>query len=632
MNVKGISFFEQHIEKLVLGAVFLFAVALSAMTFLSPGKSVTIDGREVSAGEIDPALKRKAEGIQLLLSDDMESTIATPQAPGVLAWFERQRENPISPSDTYLAQIPQYAPHMPAAIIRPPEQFYVVPEFRAASRPFVVSHTDTLTLEALDELSPQMRNDLFTDGAGYDVSWATVAAVLDVRALLEQYATPPADPDGKELQIPVDWYRRQLFIWDILLEREELVDGVWGSPLTVEHIYRDLRDFRREINDRESPLAINRKDQVLDWLEVAENEAQIIQPGFLPTLGESWTQPVEPSDDDGDRPELAGIIRLQQQIAQLESTRARMKAQLDKIGGELGDDPGGAGGNSGAGGGGGSLPPPGGGGRGRGGGGYGGGRIGGGGGGVDLGDDDDGKSGGTERLRRILTKRLHRLDTKLEQRKNDLLEEADRLGIALNDVAAPNEIPNLLIDDRVIVWGHDIMARAGHTYRYRMTVRIYNPFFGHKDALMPVQHDVAITPVVDVETTPWSDPVRIKESTRIFVTRAQPNGGDFGIGSATIEVYKLFEGRWHRKTLALQPGDPIGLSHTGGDTTMSADYDTNAWIVDILRIPGDRDAPGQKARGKVVIGLSDGTTIIRDPRIDQNDPERLELEMSANGA
>lgn len=631
MNVKGISFFEQHVEKIVLAVVVLIAAGLIALTFLGPGTKATIDNRELAASQVDNALEERARTIDMRLGESADATVKPPASPGVLSWFNRSLGQSVTPDATRLAQVPAYRSFMETGEFGGTAHEFVVPTFAAASQPFVEDWADSIHPDELETMPDDLRELLFPavdvanpdPGAGYDISWTTTAAVLDLKTLREQYAM--TDPAGEKKPIPVNWYRSRIFVLDVLLEREEWVNGGWTNHQVVQPIFIDMRDYRAALSD--SPTTAYKED-VLDYLarDPGANQADVIQPEFYATLGGFWQQPAEKEDVAG-----AGVLL---QINLLKKTIAGKQRSYDKLSARLegqeerGNTGGGAGGE------GGSLRPPGGGG-GRGGGG--GGQLGGGGGsGEDIGGGGGGNTGSANDavLRRLRTQHA-KLETEIITLQQKLQDMARAAGIRLdNDPPAERAIPNLLTDDTVLVWAHDVTVKPGGIYRYRLTPQLYNPFFGKETNLVESQQSLATTMSMDVEPSEWSAEVAVRSHTRFFVTSAKADDGTLNIGQTRIEVYRMEGGQWYSQSIDLMPGDPIGSFEDVNtpDGKKSLDFRTDAYVLDVLKQPRDRNAQAFNPResARVVIVLPGGRTIIRDPEKDVNHEERLRLQTAAD--
>lgn len=624
MKIKGISVFEQHVEKAVFGGAILIACFFAAIQFLGPGNTVEIEGRRYAAGEVDNALQDKAEDIRALLVDEAPPTVDVPTSPNVLDWLESARRAGVTPSPEYLAVIPARAPGLGGGDLTPEAtQEFVVPALAGAGIPWVEQHSDAISAEAAADLPAGVLDQLVAGPSGsYDISWTTVAAVLDMHALREQIAL--GDPEGVRTAIPPVWYGGRIDIVDLELIRQHFVNGNWVDETVVDPIFQTLAEHRERVNQA-SPdrTGANYRNALLDWLREPPfaNQALIIQPAFLPTLASSWTIP-ELQIEREQTPEELRVYQLLSQVATAEKSIADLEQQLADAGGPPPDAPrgGGSGGTGGSG---------------RGGGGGGGPQIPGGGGGGSGLDPTDPGAGEQESIARrtYLSNRLNIAISRLDRLRAELQEAAQLAGIELEANEEERVFPNLLVDPTVTIWAHDMTAQAGEVYRYRLKVRIANPFFAKGELLMPSQRDLADSLSMDVEPSEWTPAVQIKSHTRFFVTSAQPDEGSFNTGRAKLELYRMIDGRWHRKVLDLQPGDPIcdSAEVRGGDMGMHrVDFETGAYVLDVIRNPRQGESVSNSMSGKVVIALSDGSTIVRDPNQDLRNVERLTLASSAD--
>ncbi len=627
MKIKGISILEQHVEKVVFGAAVLIAAFFAAMQFLGPGNTVEIDGDQVSAADVDAVLQSKAVDIRELLNEGADPTVTAPSRPNVFAWFQRARDARITPPVEMLASIPSSMSGLGGSTVDlNADQEFVVPSLVATAAPWVEQHSDAISVDVAEELPESIRAHLQAGPTGnYDLSWATVAAVVDLNALRAQMAA--TDPAGEKHPIPAQWYNNRLDMVDLELVRQQLVDGQWGNETVIEPIFQTLSEHRVNVNKigAERMSMAWRKD-ILDWLREPPyaNQALIIQPTFHSTTGSSWTMPEVPTDEEENAEELI-VWKLEGQVAALDRQIAELEAQLDEAGGPPPDQPPGGGrdeddsrgGGFGGGGGGGPDIPGG----------------GGGGSGEDIGGQNEGvDSESGIRLRRMLAGMLNKRQLQRDKRWTELEEAAQRAGIELNPQEQERVYPNLSMDPEVIVWAHDMTAAPGEQYRYSIRVRLSNPFFARESFLVESQQELAQQVAMDVQLSEWTEPVRIKEHTRFFVTSAQPDDGTYNTGRVKLELYRLIDGQWHRKVLDLYPGDPImdSIEVRGADDAMhTVEFDTGAYILDVIRNPHETASVGGGSAGKVVIALADGTTEIRNPTDDLRSAERLALENSA---
>ena len=122
----------------------------------------------------------------------------------------------------------------------------------------------------------------------------------------------------------------------------------------------------------------------------------------------------------------------------------------------------------------------------------------------------------------------------------------------------------MLEADLIQVWAHDLSVEPGRTYRYRLAVNVYNPFFGRKRSLVESQEALAELFTLSSAVSEWSTPIRIHPPLRVFITQASVNsGGPLRLGRAKAEVYRFYDGRQWRATFNVPPS-------TGGPTRSAA--------------------------------------------------------------
>jgi len=622
MKRKGISIVELHVEKFVLAGALLVAAFFGAMQFIGQGNTIEIDGEQLSAKRVDEVLAQKAQDLQSQLSEDAPPTVDPPAPPQVYDWFVQKSSSSVSPPETRLASLPAYVPLIAGGAEIQANQQYVVPDLDAASQAFVQDYADALEEFVVnDMLTDDLRAELFTDQGTYDLSWTTAATVLDLQKLRDQLQA--RDADGEKLTIPEMWYNDRIYVWDVVQERQELVDGEWTDTTVIEPL-PGMVSLREQIESDEMNVAW--KNRILSWLEEegGVNQAAIIQPAFYATKSGRWTQPVDPADAEDVQAGMEEIVELQNRIGEQERYVERLEAQLQRLREQDSDETGGGQTPGGGGTGGGSLDPGGGG--------------GGGGGSLDPGGGDSG-SGGSGRNddgRTARENRIRALENRIEQRRTliaELQQQLDELaaekGIILDPEDREAEPPNLATDESVLVWAHDTLAEPGKTYRYRLTIKVYNPFYGRGAQLVPEQKDLADEVVMAVEPTEWSDPVYVRPRTRFFVTSAQADDADrqLGIGRARVQIFRLHDGRWFHEDFDVRPGDPVGaVERLRAEGDLEIDFRTNAYVVDVLQLMGARGTgPGSATTGTVIIPMPGGSLVARDPAEDESNAERMKL-------
>ena len=348
MKVKGISFFEQHVEKFVLLGAAVLALFFAAMQFLGPGNTIEMAGGNLAASEVDEALANKAEDVRAQLNDTAPPTVTPPEAPDVAGWFTANLNRSVGPPDRALVSVP-LAPMAISEVdlVQLDKPFYV-PTFAAASQPFVAQHADALTADTMDLLPDEYEDDLvFSTSGTTDVSFVTPAFMLDLDAIRTAYAAE--DPSGDTLQIPSSWYDNRIYILWVTFERQvRQPDGTWSEAQEV----RPRPEFQshRDYVNNDPVFTVQGMEDVKAWLREAPglNQASIIQPEFFPTKSMTWSPPEPPREEESD-PVMEEVLDLQAQIESFDSRLARVMDELNELGGPITDEERSRGGSSGGG-------------------------------------------------------------------------------------------------------------------------------------------------------------------------------------------------------------------------------------------------------------------------------------------
>ncbi len=639
MKTKGITIWERHAEKFVLALAVLAAIGFTALQFIGEPNAVQSSANpsgEVAPHEVDDLLQEKAEQILARLGDSAAAGVELPDPVPAINDLITQRQRSLSP----VPALPQFDLALAPTVegIGPPggDAEFPVPALAAPDEIAVAQYADALE----DGIVEQYQlGQLFPDeNQPHDLIFVTARARFDLADLRSQFRG-----EG-DVVIPSAWYNdRAENIVDVVIEREELVDDQWTNLTKLAPIPGQF-SFRTKLSGAaDAALA----DEVLSLLSDPAYQIGLVQPAFYPTRNGDWSVPEAPTDQGPDSVE-GQIDQLRQKRRLAIEQRDRLIEEFETKGGsvkereeERRDRGGSAGGRSGSGGegsgsGSGRRPPPGSGGKrpppgsGQGGGGFGAGDEG------DIGKRD--RSGGgipgkasKQELDRIWRKvlRQERVIANLERDLSDLgVENPDEEETATQFAA--------LESDSILVWGHDLYVQPGKTYRYRFTVRVYNPFFGKKRSLAESQQELAESFTLDTATSDWSNPIRIHPPLRVFITDASPTaGGPMGLGRAKAEVYRFYDGNHWMETFSVYPGGAIGdvkeVRLTDGQGTIEIDFRTNYYVLDIVKdVDGGRSNGGrlpEAGSGARVLlqDLQTGETGMRDPQTELASPDRQML-------
>ncbi len=612
MKTKGISFFEQNVEKIVLGVSGV--VFVSVLVWQLFPTTVKVDGKSVALGDLDREIATKTDMLKRKL--DTENTPLAEQLKGKLppsidgAAFEALASSRALGSDG----LPQIEPRLAKGRIEPvggaDSAIYHVPVFAAANMGTTVQFDDTVDVTFLQQ-NPKAKELPAFVGASLDVSWLVPNATIDAKAMFAELAKE------QPKAIPTPWYRNNLFLVDVVFERQEvLADGTAGATAQVE-ILPGAFTLRQEIL-RDPNAAL--RDGVWESLANISTQRSILQPEFIPTKRGNFSAATLLSDpEEVQESEDPKLRSLRKNVAKQSLEVARLEQDLKEIGGPLEDtskedkkreeeeQKESGGGNRGGSGNSGQNRP---------GGGLGGGGLSGGmGGGKNNGSGVDPRDEATKEKRIKMTKALKEKKARLES----LQKELEKLGASVDASNATGPF-DPKAQDRLVVWAHDLGVLPGRTYRYRAAIRTYNPFFTYAGLLDKEQKSLAVPFTMDTPIAEWSAPVTVAPRIAFFVTDAVPGEGRLGVGQASIEVYSYQDGERRLERVTLQPGDVIG----GKDSATGTGY----FLVDVVADPtAERGGTDRRASAIAIIQAQNGKRYeIKVPSTEVRSDRRLSLQ------
>ncbi|MGV6814199.1 MAG: hypothetical protein ACWA5W_04215 [Phycisphaerales bacterium] len=543
MKLKGVNPFEQHIEKIVLGIMFLLLLAVLSIQFVTRPNDIDVGGRTVPPDQVYSVLEDKANQLQSQMADQ------NPVLPQIaqVDLVERYNEAFANASGSQLAlsaplgQGVDITSAIGAVVIAPsqsdgPVSALLVPK---TSQPIAVSQWATLDPYAVLQV-PEFES-FIPATQPYDFTSVSIQASFSGKALEASLLGQGDEANAIPRRF---WSATGLSLLGFEAERQKLLpDGSWGAsePIQV---------------PPHTPMptqAMGEEDGLLELSNLVTTargvEDDIARPMFLPTIaGPVWAPPserVEIVDDSDD----AKIQRLKKQLD-------RAIADLDKM--RNGPGPSAQPGNTRPGGG-----KTGGGGRGRG------------------TRPGPGSIPATRPNKRL----MDQLETKIEKMRKQLedlgYEDIPASGAPQRGQA--NQRPPLLEQESIDLWVHDLGVEPGAIYRYRTRVVVNNPLFRKSSELDPddeQQQALTLDPFARGGWSDWSDDVAVGAKQYYFVANAK--GGSGGISGsqpkATIELYKVFYGHYRRSTLNVAPGDKLSAA-----VRMSGDllhFDTSVIGVD----------------------------------------------------
>ncbi len=618
MKTKGISFIEEHVEKVVLGGVgVLFLSVLAWQLFPT---TVKVDGVDVPLSSVDKKLEEKTAALNLKLDQPREPLAK--QLEGKLQAQSAAFNAKLAAGVTPHAELPRIEALLAGDLnlsgtMSAASEFHV-PSFPALAMRLTAQIDDTIE-ETVFKANPKLEQYFASSTAPFDLSWLVPSAQIDLKAMrAELKASTP-----KQAQIPAHWYDDTLFLIDVNFNREELLaDGSFGNAGLVD-VVPGAFTLRTEIEkDPDARL----RDAVWTSLREKATQRAVLQPDFLPTRRSNFSASAMLADPsaatEGEDPVVRGLKKalakralevkrltddLQELGGPLEDTSKEDKRKEDQRKKDEEEE------NSGKSGGSGGASRPGGGLGGGGGSGLSGGMEG----GKNTGGADP-KDAATKERRIKMTKLLKEQTKKLTALEKQLAEKNQAFDATQASAAASKDFA---VADTAVVWAHDLRVEAGKTYRYQAVVKTYNPFFTNSGVLPDSQKSEGDAFARATKVSAWGQPVTVAPRIAFFVTDAVPGEGRLGIGQATVEVYCYRDGERRFERFTVQPGDAIGV----GKNKDGVAFETGFYLVDVVPDPtAERNANDRRPSGVVVVQSSSGKTYeVRVPKLESANQARV---------
>jgi hypothetical protein len=600
--MKGISFIEQHVEKLVVSLLAIIFLAVLALQFVSSPNRVSMGGEQVDPGEIEGRLRAKADSIRgRLAGGGSDEPLIEDGLEKVADQFVAGLDREVSPRRRLPSIDHGLAKSLLPEDVSTGDALYHVPRFAPLAMVDVRQESATIQ-ESVIAAEPDLKA-MFAASA--DVTWSIPVASVDLKGLRAELRASP----GETTPIPELWYNDSLYLIDLVFERQELAESGWGEAAVVPPLPGAF-SLRKELDNPDAVL----RDEVFRLLGSRERALAILQPEFLATEREVFSAGAILGDSG---PETEGesqeVSRIRRSLAVKQANLSRVEADLKELGGPLrgpddkdrkrdgqsrdrdGSD-------------GGTKAP-------GGGMGFGSGTTGGKRGTSGSSPDDE----ATRAKRRLMTGQLDRLTADVKR----LAEQLERLAPDSARLANAEDAFDLAKADSMLVWGHDLGVKPGATYRYRVRLEIYNPFFARKRQLATPQADLAEAFTLRTAVSEWSDPVSIEPEVALFLVDAGPGEGRLGLGSAKFELFRYEDGERRRETFVVQPGERIGDSREVGSDRRSVDFGTEWFVVDVVEgLPGDARSDARTRNARVLISDDQGRTSFRSVAVDGSHPNR----------
>lgn len=564
MKLKGISVFEQHIEKAVLVVFAAAAVGVFVLQIFGQPNAIQIGQKTVAPDAVSDEVITEANRMKGQIEGD-GSNVEIPDLEGPLARIEQMLARPVSPlADERLALA---RPWSADTIVSPGA---IVPEGDGLGNPYVeiVPPAPTGTLArafagTIDPLEPAATTELqgyLPAAQPFDKRAVTIQASFDAAALRAALAAIPSNQSINPL--PTAWWQQRVEILDFEVVRQEMYDdGTFGPEEEVAPLPGRF-SLRARIRDNTTQP----RDLPAILRDENDNRGEIRRPSYYRMIaGDPWVWPARAAEMQRVDPEVQKQVDLLvARYRKLEGEAGRVRDRLESLGGSP-DFEGGSGGARQRGDAGHNadspwpyIPPtwlaqqgrpqrP-------------------------PGGERDPAEERRRREARALRDKLKNLETELADIKTQLSElgygvdgrplQSDSIGtfeeplISITGADAP---------DTVTLWTHDINAEPGRAYRYQARVWITNPLFGNGAFLPEPQQDLATRPAIQSEASEWTAVIRTFPEQAYFVSDAVDGANIAGFAgrspsSATVDVYRFFYGYWRGGSVRLEPGDQVRLA------------------------------------------------------------------------
>lgn len=645
MKKGAISLIELHLEKGVLGLTVLWLIFVGVRYLVLEPNKIEFGSERLGPAELDEAIQRRAEELQRAVRG------AQPKAEPVPN-FSQELEQGFNagvlgaatpnalPLPSTLRVVGQFGAALPkleegqeaenVASVTPLRPRQVV-----ARTGISLVHKLQAALAPGAEAAPPAASE-----GPVELSWVTVGAYYPKEAQLREMTNAGYAP-----------YRAKVYVVGVDVQRQEVTPvgeyGPWEDVPPAKAIPKiDIPD----------PVYDDKSGELINQTAIDEARSKVYEAQQL--LMQPWFYPLD-AGDEWDVPPLPGLETEQKEEEKpAEAKKGKSEAEPPSGGGRAAPPappPPPSGGR-------GMAPPAGGGGRGMAPGATGG-RTAGpfGGGGAAPPPPESGAKRATEDLR-AARKALKDKDWATAEQKADAVlgnndaprsakSQAERIKREAQRGREPQpekgprraampvwQGPTQLVtnpekEGEPALWFHDDSVAPGKTYRYRLRVKLWNPYVGRRASLRdPALADKTV--LVGEWSLP-SAPITVAPRRHFFV-----RGPVFGEPAAAVEVFTWYKGNWLKEDFKVRVGDAVGESRevrTGEvdkddkPKRETVDFGTGALVLD-LRF--DEPVLLRRAAGKqgefayreaktvalVYLDPVDGQVKERLSEVDRNDP------------
>lgn len=588
MKLKGISFWEQNVEKIFLGVVGVGVLGALGYQYVLQNTAVQV-GKDMVPPEksFDPVakaareLKGKLEATDPKLPEIPDANVADRFAALVAGSVVPVKSYPAFGSALKLdtgSVVEATGDRLFAEVAVPSPSGAMAHAFRSTVSPFeVAAHPDVKAILPAEQ--------------PFDKAAASVEAVFDGTALKAAFE---ADPDGSGPIGPLlpSWWRETDIIGVELERQVQNSDGGWSEGTVVPampgrvDLLGEVKKRVKSVGDLPVVLAVAR--QAPD---------QVQRPPYYQTVsGVEWKPPIELAEAGAgaDVPKdersrlLARITDLENRYRKVEAQIAAQAEQKNRQQAKGAERPAASPGRMAKGGG--ASPA-------------------------------QSSSSTNADPRTPAEKARDGLVLQIDRARKDLEAfDAKAAGAAPAATGAASGQPVLGADGKPItpplfenpkvrVWTHDVSVEAGKTYRYRLRVAVTNPLFGRQASLKPEQAALAQDAVLRSEWSDWTDPVTVDPNEYYFVTSASERDVT-GPTRASAELFKFYYGYYRRGSVTVEPGDVLAAEMKIPDGLKIYDMTKLAMIVPQAPTaaapdPGAPRDEGGGGRGRRVIRAND---------------------------
>ena len=527
MKKNKINPLEAHFEKLILVAVSAVLLAVVAMQFLTQPNAVQVgtSPTPLAPDRVFDPIERDAEA---LLAQMQNPSPPLPEVPDQNVAVQFAEVSNLALADTIRLTVIGEGVSLEATDIGPSGgdavTTYVMPAMPVPSS--LAAATHRATIDPYTAVTNKALRAYLPKEQPFDTVAVSVEGTISGDTLLASLEQDPDGDSGPMSQLPLTWWRGNLELLGVEVERQELgADGSWTGSTILSGV-----------PGRDTLLSEARRDGITaaELVDVARSAQSfmrdIAQPAFPQTIaGPEWIQPSEWTEEAELSDEQRDIARLTRQYDSLNGRKDGIRLQMESLGGA------GSGGRE-----------------------EGGGRRGGGEGGTPSNRPTIDRD---QQRRDNFQKQIDGIDRQLERIADQLAALGAPINVDPNQANQRNEpeppLPGLLAAEDLPVWVHDFSAKPGKTYQYRMRVVVNNPLFAKEQFLSDAQKPSAASSTAEGAWSGWSSPISVESDRHFFVVSGSENDALGNGPRAAVEVYQFYYGYWRKGSTTLEPGDSI---------------------------------------------------------------------------